>query len=389
MRELFDPRKTDHFLFWAHFWIVTTYSLDRDLSRKMYDINPLHLSCTLHFTDLVDWLIREGANVNGNSATLGSPLKCAISGFPYDYYGPDDLTQLIPETRYQTVCRLLREGIIVDQSQYDAVVDALREKDEKVAHVLLEYGFNLTSSAIKELDCISAPAFLNNVNLGNLNVDLELSIDKYLVDRDLLHLSLPDNRDHRQVVPIHLERDYMEIIKEACSHGHLQKVRDLLLRMPSLDGDRLSNFLSECLVGTAGYGHTDLVQFLLEPGASQSYQRRSDGRTALHAASKGRHADVVQSLLETGLRDKDSNVFEIQDIQGLTLWMCAIQAGSTRVLDLFLTVDLKISADDGQTADHFAAQSRNAQMINYLQERHVDFAKRDMHGRKPIHVLLE
>lgn len=342
--------------------------------------------------DLVDWLIREGANVNGNSATLGSPLRCAISGFPY-YYGSDDLTQVTPEARYQTVCRLLREGIIVDQSQYDAVADALSQKDEKVAHVLLEYGFNLTSSAIKALDCVSAPAFLNNVNLGNLNVDLELSIDKYLVDRDVLQLSLSDNREHRQVVPIHLERDYMEIIKEACSHGHFHKVKDSLLRLPSLDGDRHSNFLSECLVGTAEYGHADLVQFLLESGASQSYQRRSDGRTALHTASKGCHADVVQSLLETGLQDKDRNVFEIQDIQGLTPWMCAIQTGSTQVLDLFLTgscaVDLRISADDGQTAAHFAAQSRNDQMINYLHERHVDFTRHDMRGRTPIHVLLE
>lgn len=342
--------------------------------------------------DLVDWLIREGANVNGNSATLGSPLRCAISGFPY-YYGSDDLTQVTPEARYQTVCRLLREGIIVDQSQYDAVADALSQKDEKVAHVLLEYGFNLTSSAIKALDCVSAPAFLNNVNLGNLNVDLELSIDKYLVNRDVLQLSLSDNREHRQVVPIHLERDYMEIIKEACSHGYFHKVKDSLLRLPSLDWDRHSNFLSECLVGTAEYGHADLVQFLLESGASQSYQRRSDGRTALHTASKGRHADVVQSLLETGLQDKDRNVFEIQDIQGLTPWMCAIQTGSTQVLDLFLTgscaVDLRISADDGQTAAHFAAQSRNDQMINYLHERHVDFTRHDMRGRTPIHVLLE
>lgn len=392
MQELFNPRKTDHFLFWAHFWIAKTRGLGRDFSRKMYDINPLHLSCTLHFTDLVDWLIREGANVNGNSANLGSLLECAISGYPYDY-DDDDSMQPIPDVRYQIVCKLLREGIIVDQSQYDAVAGALREEDEKVAHVLLEYGFTLTSSAIKALNAMSAPDFLNNVDLRNLNIDLELSINKLLVDQGLFRLSLSDSRDHRQVIPANLERDYMEIIKEACSHDHLQKVKDLLLRMPSLDGDRLSNFLSECLVGTAEYGHTDLVQFLLESGASQSYKRRSDGRTALHTASKGRHADVVQSLLEPGLRDKDSNAFDIQDIQGLTPWMCAIQTGSTQVLGLFLTescaVDLQISANDGQTAAHFAGQSRNEQMINYLHERHVEFAKRDMRGRKPIHVFLE
>lgn len=176
----------------------------------------------------------------------------------------------------------------------------------------------------------------------------------------------------------------MAAIKASCCYGRPGDVKNLLSRQESLTGARLSNFLSECLVETAACGQADMVQFLLEAGADASFQRHSDGRTALHQASERCHVDVMRTLLE--INDDKAPISGIQDDSGLTPWMCAINSGFFEALKLFFTNNSQVNL---QTAAHLAVRTCNEQIVSYLMEHDADFTCPDDSGTVPIHKLLE
>lgn len=141
--ELFDLKKTDQFVLWVHFWLSSNHMYSDGLEEQLYGITPLHIACIFGFAGLADRLIKQGANVNGSSTALMTPLKCAISGWYHPCLGDRDW-DLCGKDRHQTVSRILLEDIVIDQSVYDPVEDALNHGDVATASLLLEKGFQLT-----------------------------------------------------------------------------------------------------------------------------------------------------------------------------------------------------------------------------------------------------
>uniref|UniRef100_A0A336MN10 Poly [ADP-ribose] polymerase n=1 Tax=Culicoides sonorensis TaxID=179676 RepID=A0A336MN10_CULSO len=85
---------------------------------------------------------------------------------------------------------------------------------------------------------------------------------------------------------------------EACKSGDLAKVKKLI-NSKTVNARDLSGRKSTPLHFASGYGRRDVVEFLLESGAS--VQARDDGGlNPLHNASSFGHADVVRLLLEAG-----------------------------------------------------------------------------------------
>lgn len=393
MEDLFSPQKTDHFLFWAHLRLMDMlpYSTAIGLCNTMYDITPLHLACIFRFTDLVDMLLYNGANANAFSAVLGSPLQCAISVWKHgDGWSSDE------ENRYETVRRLLEEPISKDQIRNDPLADALGCGDEEMASILLEHGFTLTRSALAKWPSTTSPKFLLRLDSKDLGEEVELSLREKFGCLEFLRSSqsAQDSTHQTEPLPFHFAKSYehMEIARESCCYGRLEHVKNpVAFLRNSLTEDCFSDFLSQCLVEAAAHGHTDVVQFLVEAGANPTFQRHPDGRTALHEASNGFHADVVRLLLE--INDDKRTISGIQDNDGLTPWMCAIKAGAFAALQLFLTspstINLQTAAKNGQTAAHLAARTCNEQMVSFLKEHGFDFACLDDSGAAPIHALLE
>lgn len=391
-QNLFNPMKTDQFLFWAHLSLVdilrfTTNMMN--LSSQMYDVTPLHLACIFGLTHLVDMLLCNGAKADVTSKVLGSPLRCAVDKRYFDqHWIPSD------EDRYKTVRRLLSEPISKYQSPDDPLADALGWGDEEMASILLEHGFILTRSAVAKWKSKEVPEFLLRSDLKDFTGDVELSLRMKFGDLDFLPSSRSTQDGARRTgpLPFHFIKDYKETIKKACAYGRFESVKEFVPCLEaSLTGDGLPNFLSQCLVEAAAHGHSDVVQYLVEANADPAFRRHSDGRTALHEASKGCHADVVRKLLE--ISDDKTAISEMQDNDGLTPWMCAIKAGSVETLDLFLadpsTVNLQTAAKNGQTAAHLATRTFNEKMVLYLKQIGVDFTSTDESGATPIYTILE
>lgn len=170
-QDLFNPVKTDQFLFWAHLQLVEMANYP--FSMEMYEITPLHLACIFGFVDLVDMLLCNGANGNATDAMLGSPLQCAIAKWDHCRYWT-----VSNENRYETVRRLLREPISRDQSRYDPLSYALECGDEEMASILLKHGFTLTRSVVARLDSEVGREFLSKIDVKDLDAEGELSLRK-------------------------------------------------------------------------------------------------------------------------------------------------------------------------------------------------------------------
>lgn len=220
---------------------------------------------------------------------------------------------------------------------------------------------------------------------------MELSINKYLAIKDVqMSFKSGNEGQNNAAVPAHLEQGYVDVIRASSAHGRLQKIKDLLPRLPTIQADNLDELLSQCLVDAAEYGHSDVVEYLFEEGAVFSYRIQPSGRTALHVASREGHIDTVKSILRL-VSDVPSTV-EMEDDEGYTPWMYAIERGSVGMLQAFLDsfphLDLEITTPHGQTTAHLAARSRKEHMIRFLHEKQVDFTKRDNDGEAPIHIVL-
>ncbi|KAH7063643.1 hypothetical protein B0J12DRAFT_176179 [Macrophomina phaseolina] len=179
--QLFDVQETDQFLFWAHAWVSNSRILAKIasvLTDHIHDVTPLHLACPLRIADLVDQLIREGANVNQNSFLLASPLECAICGLECSVdsgnpWKPSD------GARHQTIRRLLRENPISSDIFYPIAYGLCLNKNKSV-QILLEHGFPLKSQIISRCFSIEGIHKLLDLGVDLLQPHVQRSIQRAL-----------------------------------------------------------------------------------------------------------------------------------------------------------------------------------------------------------------
>ena len=87
---------------------------------------------------------------------------------------------------------------------------------------------------------------------------------------------------------------------EAAGVGRLDRVRSFFDESGRATGAVLPADLDSALQYAAGYGHADVVTFLLDRGANASMA--DGGQTPLHWATFGPHLDVTRVLLAAGAR---------------------------------------------------------------------------------------
>jgi ankyrin repeat protein len=200
---------------------------------------------------------------------------------------------------------------------------------------------------------------------------------------------------------------------EASSKGHVGVARMLLEHMGGQDVDTLNSCGQTALHWAAGYGHEDMVAFLLSKGANASIQdeegrtpfldmaynsgrvgvarllfehmggqdvdaRDLDSRTALfHAAGNG-HDDLVALLLSKGANAT------IQNDEGLTPLMHASGNGCVGVARLLLEhmggEGIDTRDDKGKTALHHAAFEGHDEVVSFLLAKGADPNTTDLDG---------
>uniref|UniRef100_A0A8C5YKA8 Ankyrin repeat and death domain containing 1B n=1 Tax=Marmota marmota marmota TaxID=9994 RepID=A0A8C5YKA8_MARMA len=113
----------------------------------------------------------------------------------------------------------------------------------------------------------------------------------------------------------------------------------------------------------------------------------SMNRTALHFAVGGNHLSAVDFLLNHKAR------VDIADKHGLTVIHLAAWTGSFEIMLMLVRAgaDQRAKNQDGMNALHFAAQSNNMHIVEYLiQDLHLkDLNQPDERGRKPFLLAAE
>jgi len=113
--------------------------------------------------------------------------------------------------------------------------------------------------------------------------------------------------------------------------------------------------------------------------------RRADGIAPLHFAASAGHSGLIEFLIDRGAS------VNIQNPSGATPLHEAVRSGNSMAVTLLLKNGADIDAVDanGNTALHLAVPPANhAEMIGLLLGKGINPNQRDIHGDSPLHVLV-
>ena len=175
--------------------------------------------------------------------------------------------------------------------------------------------------------------------------------------------------------------DYPNALYEASAKGYRTIVAKLLNygADPKKDGKFGRSALEAAIEG----GHADVVQLLLEKGATLN---RDLCGSALHMAVQGGHIDLVQWQLERPVFDAN-----YQDKDGLSPLMIAVFHGHEAIVHLLLKerVDTRLADKDGLTALMMAVIGGYQGLVVLLLDYGADVAARNNHGKTPLMLAVE
>ena len=172
---------------------------------------------------------------------------------------------------------------------------------------------------------------------------------------------------------------------------------------------------STCLLRAAYQGHTDTVRSLVGLPEVDLNHEGSRNRTALHFAVQGKHADVVQVLIDAGADTETKNgrghsPLHVSSVSGeLTTVKMLVKAGAdvratdrrrdtclalaafhghtdtVRYLVGLPEVDLTHHGSRNHTALHCAVERKHADVVQVLIDAGADIETKNDEGRSPLH----
>ena len=151
----------------------------------------------------------------------------------------------------------------------------------------------------------------------------------------------------------------------AVIYGHSQIVELLLEKGASLDIQ--DNYGRTVLIRAVVQGHSPIVELLLEKGASPDIQDEY-GMTALMRSVVLRHSRIVELLIEKGAS------LDIKDgYDGGTALMRAVIQGHSPIVELLIEkgASLDIQDGDGMTALTISQEKGNEEIVEYIMKKKV------------------
>jgi len=158
----------------------------------------------------------------------------------------------------------------------------------------------------------------------------------------------------------------------------LPRVVQLLLEDPTTN----RTALSIALLGAARDGNAEVVQLLLDSGATQT-ARTVLGWTALHRAAYNSHLDVIRMLLNSGFQ------VNLTDEDGWTALHIAVSEGYKDIVKLLLEMgadSLMQLTETGWAPLHLAAQHGHVDIARSLLDAGAQVLQEENTGLDSLHI---
>ncbi|CAL8312038.1 unnamed protein product [Lota lota] len=337
---------------------------------------PLMLASEQGSLDIVQELIRRGANVNLDDVDCWSALISAAK-----------------EGHLEVVKELLENSAYLehrDMGGWTALTWAAYKGRVEVTQLLLENGANPNTTGQQySVYPIIWAAGRGHADIVKLLLDNGAKVncsDKY----GTTPLIWASRKGHFESV-MHLLENGADVDQEgansmtalivAVKGGFPDVVKELLKRNPNVNmTDKDGN---TALMIAAKEGHTEIVQDLLDAGTYVNIPDRS-GDTVLIGAVRGGHVEIVKALLQ-----KYADI-DIRGQENKTALYWAVEKGNaTMVRDILqCNPDTENCTKDGETPLIKATKMRNIDIVELLLDKGAKVSAVDKKGDTPLHIAI-
>ncbi|KAL0964954.1 hypothetical protein UPYG_G00274860 [Umbra pygmaea] len=337
---------------------------------------PLMLASEQGSLDIVQELIRRGANVNLDDVDCWSALICAAK-----------------EGHVEVVKELLENSAYIehrDMGGWTALMWAAYKGCLEVTKILLENGANPNTTgqqySVYPIIWASGRGHAEIVQLLLENGAKVNCSDKY----GTTPLIWAARKGHFDCV-MHLLENGADVDQEgansmtalivAVKGGFTEVVKELLKRNPNVNmTDKDGN---TALMIAAKEGYTEIVQDLLDAGTYVNIPDRS-GDTVLIGAVRGGHVEIVRALLhkyaDIDIRGQDSKT---------ALYWAVEKGNATMVRDILqCNPDTETCTKDCESPLIRATKMRNIDIVELLLDKGAKVSAVDKRGDTPLHIAI-
>ncbi|KAM4633521.1 kinase D-interacting substrate of 220 kDa B [Polymixia lowei] len=337
---------------------------------------PLMLASEQGSLDIVQELIRRGANVNLDDVDCWSALISAAK-----------------EGHVEVIKELLENSAYIehrDMGGWTALMWAAYKGRVEVTTLLLEHGANPNTTGQQySVYPIIWAAGRGHAEIVKLLLENGAKVncsDKY----GTTPLIWASRKGHIECV-LHLLENGADVDQEgansmtalivAVKGGFTDVVKELLKRNPNVNmTDKDGN---TALMIAAKDGHTEIVQDLLDAGTYVNIPDRG-GDTVLIGAVRGGHVEIVRALLH-----KYADI-DIRGQENKTALYWAVEKGNaTMVRDILqCNPDTETCTKDGETPLIKATKMRNIDIVELLLDKGAKVSAVDKKGDTPLHIAI-
>ena len=343
-----------------------------DVNHQGKNLTALHLAVEGKYADVVQVLIDAGADIETKDDEGRSPLLVAsISG---------DLT---------IVTKLVKAGADGTEGSMCLILAAYCGHTDIVRYLV----------SLPEVD-LNYKGVDNSTALYSAVLEKHADVVQVLIDAGA-DIETKNDKGRSLLLVASISGDLI-IVTKLVKAGADERARDT-------EGNT-------CLIYAACFGHTDIVRYLVGlPEVNLNHQGCSS-HTSLHLAVHGKHADVVQVLIDAGAdietRDDEGRSpllvaslsgelttvtklvkagadVRATDNERNTCLILAVFEGHTDIVRYLVglpEVDLNYKGVDNSTALYSAVLEKHADVVQVLIDAGADIETRDDEGRSPLLV---
>ncbi|KAL3976519.1 BTB/POZ domain-containing adapter for CUL3-mediated RhoA degradation protein [Sarotherodon galilaeus] len=281
-------------------YLIKGVGLDVEVYNNDYK-RPLHEAASMSHKDCVSYMLQEGAKVDSLKKADWTPLMMACTRRNLDViqellcHGADPaLRNKDGWNSFHIACRegdpvVIQHLLLVapdvwrteSRTRRTPLHTAAMHGCEEVVKILLDRCGYMPDST----DSCGVTPFMDAIRNGHI------SVARLLLDE---HQASAAAADILGAQPVH----------QVAVTGQDEALRFLVKDLNVEVNQRATSIQLTALHYAAKEGHTSTINTLVELGADP-HARDKKGRTALHMACIGQHADAARTLLQLGLKDSE------------------------------------------------------------------------------------